>query len=492
MSTLTESPLPVAVDSPANDVNSPTPLERVEAELCTLAGQIAAATSRFLCLLAEFDARDGWAGWGVRSCAHWLSWRCGLDLRTGREYVRVARALNELPHTMLTFSQGRLSYSKVRAISRVATPDDEESLVDAALHSPSGQLERLVRALRTAQCGGGEASNRCSSRVSQSGMDTETRHGVQWRWDDDGDLVIWGRIDAEDGARLLAAATRAENERNRADAARTPCPYGSAEPSRKSPAVAGRAPANLAPALVAAAEWICAAVDPPVHAPGAELVVHVQAETLVETARQAGAGTRAADEDGNGALPSGATGAFSRSAHIDDGPALLHSTLQRIACDSRIRLSVHAADGRTLDLGRRRRRPSRALLTALWQRDRGCAMPGCDRHRFLHAHHVVSWAAGGHTDMDNLVLLCGEHHRRLHDGETSIVALGRQRFRFHGPQGAVRPQAPQIRGNADELMRAHAGITPTTIEPDWDGAPLDLAAAVSCYLAAWESKDARN
>ncbi len=467
MSTLTESPFPVAVDGAANDVSSlPMPLERVEAELCTLAGQIAAATSRFLCLLADFDARDGWAGWGVRSCAHWLSWRCGLDLRTGREYVRVARALHELPQTTRVFGQGRLSYSKVRAISRVATPDNEESLVDAALHSPTGQLERLVRALRTAQ-----------SSEEDADKDTETRRGVQWRWDDDGDLVIWGRFDAEDGARLLAAAMRAENERNRADAAPATCPDGSAEPPRKSPSVAGRAPANLAPGLVAAAEWICAAVDPPVHAPGADLVVHVQAETLVETARQAA---------------SRAAGALSRHAHIDDGPALLHSALQRIACDSRIRLSVQAADGRTLDLGRRRRRPSRALLSALWQRDRGCAMPGCDRHRFLHAHHVVSWAAGGHTDMDNLVLLCGEHHRRLHDGESSIVALGRQRFRFHSPQGAVRPQAPSIWGDADELTRAYAGIAATTIEPDWDGAPLDLAEAVSSYLAAWETKSARN
>lgn len=132
------------------------------------------------------------------------------------------------------------------------------------------------------------------------------------------------------------------------------------------------------------------------------------------------------------------------------------------------------------------------MLTALWQRDRGCAMPGCDRQRFLYAHHVVAWAAGGHTDLDNLVLLCGDHHRRLHDGEASIVALGRQRFRFHGPQGAVRPQAPRIWGNPDELTQAHADIHPTTIEPDWDGSPLDLAEAVSSYLAAWEATGARN
>jgi hypothetical protein len=89
------------------------PLERVEAELCTLAGQIAAATGRFLRLLADFDARDGWAGWGVHWCAHWLSWRCGIDLRTAREHVRVARALHGLPKASAALAEGRISYSKV-------------------------------------------------------------------------------------------------------------------------------------------------------------------------------------------------------------------------------------------------------------------------------------------------------------------------------------------------------------------------------------------
>jgi hypothetical protein len=115
---------------------SARPLKHVEAELCSLAGQIAAATSRFLRVLAEFDAREGWAGWNIRSCAHWLSWRCGLDLRTAREHVRVARALVELPKVRECFDAGRISYSKVRAIARVATPTSETDLLDAALHSP--------------------------------------------------------------------------------------------------------------------------------------------------------------------------------------------------------------------------------------------------------------------------------------------------------------------------------------------------------------------
>ena len=127
------------------------PLERVEREICRLAGQIAAATSRFLRFLADFDERQGWAGWNVKSCAHWLSWRCGLDLRTAREHVRVARSLAELPRIRDAFDAGRISYSKVRAIARVATPTSEADLLEAALHAPAAHVERLTRGLRTAQ-----------------------------------------------------------------------------------------------------------------------------------------------------------------------------------------------------------------------------------------------------------------------------------------------------------------------------------------------------
>lgn len=123
------------------------PLERVEAEICTLAGQIAAATCRFLRLLAEFDAREGWTGWQVRSCAQWLSWRCGLDLRTAREHVRVARALAGLPLTTEAFAAGRLSYSKVRALCRVATAETEADLVEAALGAPASGRRRLFEDL---------------------------------------------------------------------------------------------------------------------------------------------------------------------------------------------------------------------------------------------------------------------------------------------------------------------------------------------------------
>src|SRR5690348_3892178 len=95
------------------------PLERLEAQLCELAGHLAAATCRFLVLLADFDARRGWASWEMNSCAQWLSWKCQLSSGTAREHVRVARALRDLPVIRARFAAAALSYAKVRALTRI-------------------------------------------------------------------------------------------------------------------------------------------------------------------------------------------------------------------------------------------------------------------------------------------------------------------------------------------------------------------------------------
>jgi hypothetical protein len=445
-------------------------LAHVEAELCTLAGQIAAATSRFLHLLADFDARQGWAGWNIRSCAHWLSWRCGLDLRTAREHVRVARALARLPKIREAFDAGEISYSKVRAIARVATPTSEGDLLEAALHSPAAHVERLARGLRTAQTNS-EAPDDLGLQPLPA---TSPTHQTRWHWDDEtGDLIISGRLTAEDGARFLAAATRAGRELNRADPVHSA--DGSAEPSAQ-PALVTRPPSDLGPALVAMADIVRATTTAPIHAPAAEMLVTVDIDTFVNAFSQnpRGQASPAEAEESRPGL----------GARIDDGPALAAAAVRRLADDGRLRLAVLAGDGRTLDLGRARRSPNAAQLRALWRRDRGCAAPGCTRTRFLHAHHTVYWTHGGKTDLDNLVLLCGEHHRALHEGAFTVTALGRQQFRFTGPDDAVAEPAPHVEGSLNELATAHPEITPDTIGPDWDGTPL-RASAISTYLSAW-------
>jgi hypothetical protein len=138
------------------------PLERLEAEITELAGHLAAGECRWLGLVAEYDRRAGHESWGCRTIAHWLSWHCGLDMRSAREKVRVAHAIVDLPLVREEFGAGRLSYSKVRAITRVATPANEEQLVMYAQHATAAQTERIVRTYR-----GGRSSDEETEAANQ-------------------------------------------------------------------------------------------------------------------------------------------------------------------------------------------------------------------------------------------------------------------------------------------------------------------------------------
>src|SRR3984885_11825251 len=151
------------------------PLERVEAQICELAGHLTAATCRFLVLLGDFDALRCWASWDMSSCAQWLSWKCQLSPGTGREHVRVARALRDLPVLRGEFGAGRLSYAKIRALTRIATPDTERGLAEIAGPMTGNQLERFARAHR---------------QVSHADDDTaRIQRRLTWRFEDDGSLA---------------------------------------------------------------------------------------------------------------------------------------------------------------------------------------------------------------------------------------------------------------------------------------------------------------
>jgi Domain of unknown function (DUF222) len=164
------------------------PLERLEAQICELAGQLAAATCRFLVLLGDFDARRGWASWEMNSCAEWLSWKCQMSSGTAREHVRVARALRDLPVLRGEFGAGRLSYAKVRALTRIATPDTEAGLAELAGPMTGNQLERFARAHRQV------------STVDD--VDARVRRRLAWRFEEDGSLAGTFRLPPLAGAVL--------------------------------------------------------------------------------------------------------------------------------------------------------------------------------------------------------------------------------------------------------------------------------------------------
>ena len=193
---------PVAVDRPV-------PLDVLEREITQLASEIHAATCRWLGLVAEFDRREGWGPWGCKSCAHWVSWRCGIAPVAAREHVRVARRMEELPQIRRAFAEGRLSYSKVRALTRVEGIVREAELLELARHATASQLERLVRAYRGVVA---------VERAAEGGGPDRW---LTWSHDEDGSMLLRGRLPAEEGALLVAAleAASAEHARRSPDGA---------------------------------------------------------------------------------------------------------------------------------------------------------------------------------------------------------------------------------------------------------------------------------
>ena len=177
------------------------PLEWLETQICELAGHLTAATHRFLVLLGDFDERRGWAEWDLPSCAAWLSWKCQLTSGTAREHVRVARAIRTLPVLSAEFAAGRMSFAKIRALTRIATPVTESGLAELAGPMTASQLERFARAHRTV------------SRADDGHADVLRR--LTWRQDDDGSLSLTVRLPPADGAVVLQALRAATGDLDR-------------------------------------------------------------------------------------------------------------------------------------------------------------------------------------------------------------------------------------------------------------------------------------
>ena len=198
--TASATPAPTAAESesaaPLNP-QQPPDLDLLGDRIAELSARIQAATYELLCYLREFDRQHGWEGF--RSCAHWLNWRTGLDLGAAREKLRVAAALAELNHLSAAMACGRLSYSIVRALTRVATPATEARLVAVACGATGAQVERLVRGWR-------QADREAQPDAEQVRL---ARRTLSTRVDDDGMLVLRARLTPEVGAVVLRAVEAA-------------------------------------------------------------------------------------------------------------------------------------------------------------------------------------------------------------------------------------------------------------------------------------------
>lgn len=480
--------------------------EVLERDLIVLGGQIAQMTCAFLVKLAHFDAGLGWQRGGFATASQWLGWHCAMSATTAREHLRVARTLVDLPQITARFAAGRLSYSKVRALTRIATKDTEADLLEIADHATAGQLDRFVAGMQRAR--DLEAVNASHAR----------RRLTYWH-DADGIVHISARLEPEDGAMMIDALQDAQD-------------YLRATATEESDTVADEETAprrSLADALVLICQQSSVGSDQPDQPdqggqPGqpdqarhggrrSEAIVHA---TLAQLA-QVRPG------------PVGADG-FAHP-HLGLGPALHPETARRLTCDTGVVLHVQDGaatfgvnpsrqPGQTVDMGRRRRLPNAAQIRALWARDDGCRFPACARTRYIHAHHVIHWAQGGPTQLENLVLLCGEHHRMLHEGRYTMT-MSHDRVRVFDPAGnPVRPPAPPIATDLPPLPAAavpaataesaSAPPSPARRQPPTEGAieapdarpatplapvtydPLDLDYAVSVVATNWELRRQRR
>jgi hypothetical protein len=428
----------------------PTPpriaeLDRLGDEIAELSAHLEAATARLLALIREFDARGGW-NTGFRSCAAWLSWRVGLAPGAAREHVRVARALGTLPALGEALARGELSYAKVRALTRVATPETEARLLAVGRAGPAHHVERIVRGWRRVdrQAEAREAARQHAGRA------------LYVYQDEDGTVVLRGRLTPEVGALLLRALDAAREtlyHRRRANEAVPPA----TDPAQEAPTRAQQ----QADALALLAEVaLHHELDPGAPGERYQVVVHVDAAVLADP-----------DQPGQSGL--------------EDGPRVPAGTSRRLACDASRVVMRHDEDGRVVEVGARTRTIPPALRRALQHRDRGCRFPGCNV-RMGEGHHVRHWAQGGPTELSNLAVLCRRHHRAVHEEGYQIERLPDGELQFRRPDGRAVPDVPPpatvpadpvgaLRArHAAEGLRLHA----RTGLPLWLGERLDVGWAI--------------
>src|SRR6059036_2083600 len=432
---------PVIFDAPERVAE----LERLGDQIAKLSAHLEAAGARLLDLIREFDARGGW-NIGFRSCADWLSWRVGLAPGAARERVRVARALGTLPLLAQALARGELSYAKVRALTRVATPETEERLLGVGRGGTAAQVERIVRGWR-------RVDRQAEAKESARQHASRALHVYE---DEDGTVVVRGRLAPEVGAllrRALAAARETlYQQTRRAETANSPTDVSADTPTRAQ---------QQADALALLAETaLHKGLDPGGPGERYQVVVHVDAPVLADP-----------DQPGQSVLAG--------------GTRVSAETSRRLACDASRVVMRHDADGRVVEIGARTRTIPPALRRALQHRDRGCRFPGCGV-RLGQGHHIRHWAQGGPTTLSNLVLLCRRHHRAVHEEGYQLDRPPNGELRFRRPDGRPLPEVPpprEVRGDPVKILRAQHDaeglvLNARTTTPGWLGERLNVGWAI--------------
>jgi hypothetical protein len=358
------------------------PIEDLERDILNLCIGINAATAELLGLIREFDERVGWLKWGLENCAEWLAWRCDLSLATAREKVRVAHALKHLPAMSAAFLTGELSYSKVRELTRVATPDNEDELVRFALKHTTAFVTERCRELRMGDASSGDVAERAFARRS-----LRIRRDAERAM-----MVVNIELPLEAGELIEKALDKARNDE------------GLSHPDIVDTTWSKR----QADAFVTVLKEYVSGNPARQQKTSDNYLVNVH----VDQAALAG-------ETGRSSMPI--------------------ESVKRLCCDGSA-VVIKEEDGQPLSVGRKTRIVPRAIERAVRSRDQHCCVfPGCKNWRFLDCHHVEHWSNGGETSVDNLVLLCTKHHTLVHEGGFHIDKDFNDRWIFIRPDGIAVP-----------------------------------------------------
>lgn len=369
-------------------------IEQLDKAIVGLSAKIDSSISLLLQMIREFDERGGYLKWGLSSTAEWLSWRCDIGLSAAREKVRCARALKELPRMMSAFAQGAISYSKIRALTRVANVENEAGLMEFALGHSTTVVEERCRQMRNS--------------AEASVLDARRAY-------DKRSLRIW-----RDPNRACATIS-------------VDLPLEEAELI-----------ANALDKAVESSVGVCPDDRPTWLAMQADALVVVAKHYL--NGQAAGKGS-ACTADNYQVVVHVDHSAMKANEGLADLPI---ETVRRISCDASVVQVIENKEGVPLDVGRKSRTVPAAIKRALWARDKGCAFPGCTHTRYIDAHHIRHWAKGGSTSLENLMLLCTRHHRLVHEGGYTVCKDHNDRLFFKRPDGRAIPRHGYCRSDQVE------------------------------------------
>ena len=467
-------------------------IDDLEDEIISLSKHMNQDEYRFLVMVREFDIRQGWRAYQFNNCAEWLNMKCGISPGTAREKVRVALALLDLPQCSEGFAKGELSYSKVRAMTRAANVFNEATLVDYALKATAHQVEEHCRRLRNADR---RQSTPDARRAWQARSLKRTCHP-------DGMMSIYVELPREQGELVMKALEMAMAAAAGDTADEAYQMYAAADVAGQGDKVNDKAgvavnqtgntadQANKARHAQAAnvKDGLAHAVDQAATTTGEkDGVAQAAGKAAANTKDKAGKRETAAQKQaeyqqsnaffarqadalvavargylsGNGGEKQAKSDNYQVVVHVDAAALqdkggksdLPVESVRRIACDADLVAVIRDAKGNLLNLGRKHRVVSPQLKRALLARDKCCTYPSCSHEQFLEAHHVMHWADGGETSLDNAILICNRHHRLLHEGGFTIHKNFAGEWYFRTAEGKVLPEAPMYKPEGYDASR---------------------------------------